>query len=132
MSQLMDLLKADMPWEEKKAQLLRFPYATPSREAERPTDPDELAAWDPPHNEPNTVDEIERSRWLGYITNQENYADDDHQEQAFPLRTGQCFAKYGTCEYFDVCCGSADIMDNTRFKLSDYRKSESADKDLGF
>jgi hypothetical protein len=67
----MDLLQADLPWDEKKAQLLRFPYATSTREAERPTDPGELAQWDPPMNEPNTWDEVERSRWLGYITHVE-------------------------------------------------------------
>ncbi len=39
--------------------------------------------------------------WLGYICNQDSFPGEE--EQAFPIRTGQCIGKYGTCEYFDVC-----------------------------
>ena len=35
-----------------------------------------------------------------YIFNQEGY---DTQEQSFPMRTNWCSAKYGLCEYYDVC-----------------------------
>ena len=40
--------------------------------------------------------------WLDCIINQINFP--DAPEQAFPIRTGSCFAKYGTCEFYDVCC----------------------------
>lgn len=44
---------------------------------------------------------VKLQEWIGYIIGQDNYP--DTPEQAFPLHTGACFAKYGQCEYFDVC-----------------------------
>ena len=39
-------------------------------------------------------------QWLDRVGAQEEHTD---PSQAFPLNTGSCFAKYGQCEYFDVC-----------------------------
>ena len=39
--------------------------------------------------------------WVSYITGQEHFL--EAPEQAFPIRTGQCVGRYGTCEFFDVC-----------------------------
>jgi hypothetical protein len=41
------------------------------------------------------------ANWLKTIATQVEFP--DNPEQAFPLHTGSCIAKYGTCEYFDIC-----------------------------
>jgi PD-(D/E)XK nuclease superfamily len=41
------------------------------------------------------------AEWVGYAADQADTP--DQPEQAFPIRTGQCIGKYGTCEFFDVC-----------------------------
>jgi hypothetical protein len=48
------------------------------------------------HSFMQTVDE-----WISMVTGQEDFPGEP--EQAFAIRTGQCFGKYGTCEYFDTC-----------------------------
>jgi hypothetical protein len=44
---------------------------------------------------------ISVKEWINYVIDQKHYS--TSPEQAFPLRTGSCIGKYGTCEFFDVC-----------------------------
>ena len=78
--------------------------------------------------------------WVGYIKNQQNYP--GAEEQAFPIRTGQCIGKYGTCEYFDVCSlpmsqrqtmlDCALFEDHSWSPLEDSAKSTKTKEDIDF